>query len=149
MIYSIKKYELLVIRDKNYHGELESKKITSPTDMQDLLKSYFSGLDREHFIVVAVDARNNVIGINTVSIGSLNATVVHPREAFKYAILANAASVIFAHNHPSGESSPSPEDISITKRLQNAGEILGINVLDSLIFGDSVYSLNQHHEGGF
>lgn len=89
--------------------------------------------DREHFVVLHLDARNRVTGHETVSIGSLNASMVHPREVFKATILANAASVILVHNHPSGDLTPSREDLSLTQRLQDAGRLLGVDLLDHVL----------------
>jgi DNA repair protein RadC len=91
--------------------------------------------DREGFAVIHLSTRHAVISSEVVSIGSLNASIVHPREVFKGAILANACAVILAHNHPSGDCEPSDEDRTITRRLVQAGEILGIAVLDHVIIG--------------
>lgn len=88
---------------------------------------------REHFLVLLLNARHEVEAIETVSIGSLNASIVHPREVFKPAVLASAAAVVLVHNHPSGDVEPSEEDLSITKRLVQVGELLGISVLDHVI----------------
>ena len=85
--------------------------------------------------MLALDARNRPIGANTVSMGSLSASIVHPREVFKFAILANASSLILAHNHPSEDRSPSSDDIALTRRLVQAGELLGIEVLDHVVMG--------------
>ena len=93
-------------------------------------------MDREHFVVILLDRKNAPIGINTVSIGSLTASVVHMRETFKAAILANAAAILCGHNHPSGDPEPSREDRALTKRLVDAGKLLGIAVVDHLIVGD-------------
>jgi DNA repair protein RadC len=101
-----------------------------------VLAPQFEGLDREKFIVLLLDAKHRVIGVNTVSIGSLTASIVHPREVFKPVIAGNAAAIILAHNHPSGDSAPSPEDVELTKRLREAGELLGIRVLDHVILGE-------------
>lgn len=101
------------------------------------------GLDRENFVVLLLDTKNKVIGINTVSIGTLNSSLVHPREVFKPAILASAAALILAHNHPSGDPKPSREDIEVTKRLIEAGGLLGIQVLDHIIVGDYCVSLKE------
>jgi DNA repair protein RadC len=89
--------------------------------------------DREFFVCLLLDGKNRIAGIHTVSQGSLNQTIVHPREAFKAAILANSAAIIIAHNHPSGDLTPSREDMEITRRLKEAGELLGIKVLDHII----------------
>ena len=86
--------------------------------------------------MLLLDTRNRAIGINTVSIGNLNASVVHPREVMKPAILSNAASLILCHNHPSGDADPSQEDIAMTQRLKQVGEMLGIPVLDHLVLGE-------------
>jgi DNA repair protein RadC len=88
---------------------------------------------REHFLVLLLNARHECTGVDTVSIGSLNASIVHPREVFNPAVLASAAAIVLAHNHPSGDPEPSEEDLSITKRLVECGELLGISVLDHII----------------
>lgn len=88
---------------------------------------------KEHFVMLSLDARNNLIKKSSISIGTLNASVVHPREVFKEAIQCSAASIIIAHNHPSGDVNPSDEDIGMTKRLKEAGKILGIEILDHVI----------------
>ena len=93
-------------------------------------------MDREHFVVLLLNQKNRVIGVHTVSVGSLTASVVHPRETFKAAILANAAAIICGHNHPSGDCQPSKEDRAITARLVEGGKLLGIAVLDHVIIGD-------------
>ncbi|WP_138494368.1 JAB domain-containing protein [Paenibacillus pinistramenti] len=123
------------------------RSIRSPQDAARLLRPLLQDADREHFLVVCLDTKNNVNSITTSHIGSLNASIVHPRECFKTAILSNAASIICAHNHPSGNTTPSPEDIQITTRLKEAGELLGIELLDHLIIaGNDFCSLK---EGGF
>lgn len=91
--------------------------------------------DREHFVCFHLNIRNVVLSMETVSIGTLNASLVHPREVLKAAILSNAASIILAHNHPSGDVAPSSDDIELTKRMVKAGEIMGIEVLDHIIVG--------------
>lgn len=113
------------------------KRIRSSATASELLQRYLDGVDREHFVVVLLDRKNQVIGFHTVSVGSLTASIVHPREVFKVAILANSAAVIFGHNHPSGSPKPSQEDRTLTKRLVEAGKLLGIDVLDHIIIGDS------------
>jgi DNA repair protein RadC len=90
-------------------------------------------LDRETFWVVLLNGRNRVLGVNVVSVGTLTAALVHPRELFKAAILANAANLIIAHNHPSGDAEPSAEDHAITERLRQSGELLGIPVIDHVV----------------
>ena len=102
--------------------------------------------DREKFICIHFNIKNHIISYEVVSMGSLTSSIVHPREVFKAAILANAASVVFLHNHPSGSTEPSLDDIEITNRLCKAGAILGINVLDHLIIGyNEFYSFRQQN----
>jgi len=114
----------------------ERMTLDGPVDAARILCSYLENEDREHFVSMMLDVKNRVIGIHTVSIGNLNAAIVSPREVFKAAILANAASIIVAHNHPSGDVTPSPEDIQVTKTLQQAGKLLDIEVLDHVIVGE-------------
>ena len=113
--------------------------ISSPGDVHGLLQRQLAFQDREIFAIVILDSRHQVLGVNTVSIGSVSASIVHPRECFKPAILMGAASIILAHNHPSGDATPSREDIELTRRLRDAGEILGIEVLDHLIIADGQF----------
>jgi DNA repair protein RadC len=91
--------------------------------------------DRERFVSVILDGRNRVLGIDEVSVGSLGSSIVHPRELFKSAILANGAAIICVHNHPSGDPTPSAEDRRITEKIKHAGEILGIPCLDHVVIG--------------
>lgn len=116
----------------------------TPETIAEEAKRRIGNLDREHFVAFHLDARNRVRSFETVAIGSMVAAIVHPREVFKGAILANAAGIILAHNHPSGDTGPSPEDIAITKRLHEAGRILGIDVLDHIIVGDGTFSLQAN-----
>lgn len=114
----------------------ENRKITSPSDAEVLCRSFLGDSDREQLIAISLDTKNQPTNINVVSIGSLNSSIVHPREVFKLAILINANSIIIAHNHPSGDATPSREDINITKRLKECGELIGINLIDHIIIGD-------------
>ena len=113
--------------------------VASAEDAAAVVASYLKGADREHCEVVLLDARHTVIGLNTVSIGTVSASLVHPREVFKPAILANASAVILAHNHPSGELEPSEHDVDLTRRLIEAGKLLGIELLDHLILCDGAH----------
>jgi DNA repair protein RadC len=131
---SIPIYRVSLVRESRlpcYH-----KQIRSSADASMLLHTYLADVDREHFVVLLLNQKNRVVGVNTVSIGSLTASVVHPREVFKPAILSNAAAIILAHNHPSGAPQPSQEDRVLTVRLVAAGKLLGISVLDHVIIGD-------------
>ena len=107
--------------------------VRSPQDGAEIANSYLDGADRENFIVLGLDTKNKVNFIETVSIGTVNGAMVHPREVFKSLVTGNATSFIVAHNHPTGDVAPSQEDIQVTKRLKQAGELMGITMLDSLI----------------
>jgi DNA repair protein RadC len=113
--------------------------ITTPLDVKDLLMEEMRFLEREHFKTILLNIKNHVISIEDISIGSLNSSIVHPREVFKPAIRRSSASIILVHNHPSGDPTPSKEDIEVTSKLVEAGKILGINVLDHVIIGDNSF----------
>ncbi|WP_126991174.1 RadC family protein [Candidatus Kurthia intestinigallinarum] len=110
--------------------------IRTPDDAATLLMSDMTNLKQEHFVVLYLNVKNQVIHKQTIFMGSLNASIVHPREIFREAVKRSAASIICAHNHPSGNPAPSSEDIDVTKRIQHAGEVLGIELLDHVIIGD-------------
>lgn len=111
------------------------RKISSPSDAVSLGKQFLEHSDREKLIACCLDTKNQPLSISVVSIGSLNASIVHPREVFKVAILSNAASIIIFHNHPSGDPSPSGEDINVTNRLKEAGKLIGVEIIDHIIIG--------------
>lgn len=113
--------------------------IYAPVDAASLLMGEMSYFDREHFKVINLNTKNQVIMIDEVSVGSLNASLVHPREVFKQPIKRSAASLILAHNHPSGDTRPSKEDVVLTERLCEVGKLLGIEILDHLIIGKNSY----------
>ena len=118
--------------------------ISSPKDAYEMIKDQLEDLDREQFIIACLNTKNEPTNITVVSVGSINKAIVHPREVFKTAILSNAASIMTFHNHPSGDTIPSDQDIQLTHRLVEAGELLGIKLLDHLIIGDrSFTSLKQ------
>jgi DNA repair protein RadC len=118
----------------------ESKyKISSPGDVSNYVMEDMRYLKKEHFKTVLLDTKNQIIEVVTVSIGNLNSSIVHPREVFTEAIKKASASMILVHNHPSGDTKPSREDISITERLVEAGDIMGIKILDHIIIGDGSY----------
>ena len=132
--YRVPIYRVTLVRESRLpHTQPQ---IRSARDAAVLFRQHLGNVDREFFMVAMLDQKNKVIGINTVSMGSLTASVVHPRECFKPAILSNAAALLCCHNHPSGAPQPSQEDRSLTKRLVDAGKLLGINVLDHIILGD-------------
>lgn len=111
-------------------------KINAPEDVYRLLCPQMREMKKEISVVICLDTKNQIISKETISIGSLNANIVHPREVFKASLLASAAHIIVSHNHPSGDPTPSREDIDITKKLVETGKIMGIEVLDHVIIGD-------------
>jgi DNA repair protein RadC len=113
----------------------ETPTVRTPQEAARLLLGEMSYLDREQFRVMNLNARNQVLAVDIVSIGSLSSSPVHPREVFKLSLKRSAASVILFHNHPSGDTNPSGADVEVTRRLKEAGKILGIEVLDHLIIG--------------
>ena len=133
--YAVPRYRVTLVRDG---------RATRPTDpvltsvgAADLLRPLFEGLDREQFLVCGLDAKHCIIGVNIVSIGTLTLAIVHPREVFKPLILMNAGAWICAHNHPSGDPTPSQEDRVLTTRLRQGAELLGLTLLDHLILTDA------------
>ena len=122
------------LKRRKYRGR-EEIVIRGPEDLFKLLRPRIGREDREHFVAVLLSTRNAVIGIETISVGSLNASIVHPREVFKPAILHSAAAIALAHNHPSGDVTPSEEDLAITRRLKEAGNLLGIDLVDHVVIG--------------
>ena len=122
--------------------------IKNPDDMVKYIGDDLQGKLKEHFIIILLNTRNQVIGKEPISIGSLNTSIVHPREVFKAAISASSATIILVHNHPSGDPQPSEDDIKLTKRLVEAGEIVGIEILDHIIICDGKY-LSMKSKGLF
>jgi len=122
--------------------------IKKPEDVVDLVKVRLKGKKKEYFLALMLDTRSRLIKVAEISIGSLDGSIVHPREVFKEAISASAASVVFVHNHPSGDPTASEDDIGLSKRLAGAGEIVGIDVLDHIIVGDERF-LSLKREGMF
>ncbi len=135
--YGIPRYRVTLVREGRAIPTAES--VQTSEGAAAILIPLFAGLDREQFLICGLDAKNRLIGINVVSTGSLNLTIVHPREVFKPLILMNAGAWLCAHNHPSGEITPSPEDRVLTKRLREAGELFGITLLDHLILAEERY----------
>lgn len=134
-------YNVKLVKEKGALYELENKKIGSPEDSYNMLKEVFNPgeLAEEVLLMISLNTKNRVTGLFEVSRGTLDASLVHPREVFKRAILNNASSIIIAHNHPSGHLNPSREDIELTRKLMDAGRILGISLLDHIIIGDDDY----------
>ncbi|MBA7582664.1 hypothetical protein ES708_24600 [subsurface metagenome] len=113
--------------------------VKTPDDVMGLVRGRLRGKKKEYFLALLLDTRGQLIKVSEISVGSLDTSIVHPREVFKEAISASAASVIFAHNHPSGDTEASEDDIKLTRRLAEVGEIVGIDVLDHIIIGDKKY----------
>ena len=109
--------------------------LTGPEDVADMFMREMATLDREHFRAVLLNTKNRILGVRTISIGSLNASIVHAREVFKAAVAESAQAIVLVHNHPSGLPEPSSEDIVVTERLAEAGRILGIEILDHIVLG--------------
>ncbi|OPY68419.1 MAG: hypothetical protein A4E62_02068 [Syntrophorhabdus sp. PtaU1.Bin002] len=120
-------------RRQDLEGETEDLDIRDPGDVVKVVRAGLRDKAKEHFKLVLLNTRNKVIGVSTISIGTLNASLVHPREVFKEAVVRSASSVILVHNHPSNDLEPSEEDIRITRRMVEAGKIMGIEVLDHII----------------
>ena len=118
----------------------QTRTVSSPNDAYEMIREQLKDLDREQFIIACLNTKNEPTNITVVSVGSINKAIVHPREVFKTAILSNAANVIAFHNHPSGDTEPSQQDIQLTNRLYEAGELLGIKLLDHLIIGDGTFT---------
>ena len=118
----------------------QTRTVSSPNDAYEMIREQLKDLDREQFIIACLNTKNEPTNISVVAVGTLNKAIVHPREVFKTAILSNAANVIAFHNHPSGDTEPSQQDIQLTNRLYEAGELLGIKLLDHLIIGDGTFT---------
>ena len=148
-MYRIPQYKIQLVRDGS--ALYDAKNVNSPCNAAAIITQYLEGQDRENLVVLLLDIRNNVIGINTVSVGSATATVVHPREIFKPAVLANATGIILAHNHPSGDVTPSKEDDKTTRRINEAGKLMDIPMLDHIIVSHDAnyyYSYKEHKRAG-
>lgn len=119
--------------------KIEKIKISSPSDAAVVMMEEMRYYKKEYFKIILLDTKNNIKKVSEISVGSLNSSIVHPREVFSEAVVNSASSIILVHNHPSGESEPSHEDINLTNRLDECGKILGIKVLDHIIIGDGVF----------
>ncbi len=131
-------YETLTVKEEITNYLKTGTRFTAPSQVFDTF-SFLMKETKEMFITLHLDGKNRIIVMDLVSIGSLNQSIVHPREVFKTACLSNAAALILIHQHPTGDPSPSSEDIAITRRLKEAGEIMGIKILDHIIIGQDEY----------
>lgn len=128
--------------DKN---KKKNQKLTSAKEVYEALRRRIGGLKKENFVVVSVDTRNKIIAVDTVFVGTLNSSLIHPREIFETAIRRHAALIVVAHNHPSGDPRPSDEDVKVTKLLLDSGKIMGIPVMDHLVVTrDKFYSFLEN-----
>lgn len=123
----------------NFFHALDKVRINQPNTIANLFMDEMRYLQKEHFRTVLLDTKNQIIVTEEISVGTLNASIVHPRDVFKVAIKRNANSIILIHNHPSGDPTPSNEDINITNRLVDVGNLVGIKVLDHIVIGDNKY----------
>jgi DNA repair protein RadC len=130
-------YTVRLVRER--HEQTEIKRVRSGSDVWAIMRPLMQDRDREVFSVLLLDTQNQIRGYTEITVGTLDASLVHPREVFKPAILASSASIILVHNHPSGDPTPSPEDRSVTRQLRSAGELLGIEILDHVIIGEGRY----------
>ena len=138
----------LANRLEGYSDSGDKALVKTPDEVANLVRGRLKGKKKEYFLALLLDTRSQLIKVSEISVGSLDTSIVHPREVFKEAISASAASVIFVHNHPSGDPEASEDDIKLTRRLAEAGEIMGIDVLDHVIIGDRSY-LSLKREGLF
>ena len=147
--YVVPAYKVTLVRDSSDSVKAAGKKtgVKSPDDMAEILRAYLDGADREHFCIAMLDRKGNLLGLNTVSVGSISSSVVHPREVFKPAIIIGASSIILCHNHPSGDTTPSREDIDVTRKLIEGGKILSIEVLDHVIIGEGTIYCSMKGQG--
>lgn len=117
--------------------------ISSPADVDAFLRPRLAGLEQETFVVLVLNTKNEVIASPAIGVGTISACLVHARDVFRIAVKASAASVLLAHNHPSGDTAPSPEDRTVTQQLVQAGKLLGIRVLDHVILGRNYHSMKE------
>lgn len=122
-----------------------SPAMTGPHDVYALMHSRLKDADREHVYALLLDTKNRLISAELISIGSLSASIIHPREILKPAIIASAASIILVHNHPTGDPTPSGEDVAFTRRFAKCGKLIGIDLLDHIVVGNGhFHSLKEH-----
>lgn len=145
MVKVYNRYRCCLVREAEV--PYETRVHTAKDVEQILLKEGFADAAEEFFSIVCLDCKGNVLGYHEISHGSVNSAFVHPREVFKRALLNNAANIILAHSHPSGNAEPSTTDVQMTERLCEAGELLGVKVIDHLIvgFGGTVFSMKENN----
>lgn len=137
-MYNIPMMKIQLVKEGKIPSESRPL-IKTPDNVAEIMFDLCELHCEEHFYCLLLNTKNRVNGIQNVSTGSLSAAIIHPREVFKAAILANSAAIILCHNHPSGDPTPSPEDITLTKKIVDAGKFLDIPILDHLVIGDRRY----------
>lgn len=144
-------FKVALVKDSSKVYDLADNRIRNPKDARDTIVKVLDmeNLPQEHFVMLSLSSKNQVIGVHTIFIGSLNSSIVHPREIFQRALLNSAAAIMIFHNHPSGDPSPSPEDLAVTERIFEAGKIIGIDVLDHIIIGAEGRYLSLKEKGYF
>lgn len=135
------KYSIALVKEESKRYDFDNTSVSNPNGINEIAITalHMDTLAEEQFWIICLDTKNHVVGLHLVSQGSLNSSIVHPREVFKRALANNAATIIALHNHPSGDPKPSTQDLDITKRLVESGELIGIPVIDHLIVGDKIY----------
>lgn len=131
-------WETLTIKEKLPDYLINNRKITSSNDVYQLFR-YLTHETKEHFLALHLDTKNKIICVDQVSVGSLTASIVHPREVMKSCMLSSCAGLVLVHNHPSEDPSPSREDIEITKRIKECCDLMGIRLLDHVVIGEDEY----------
>lgn len=139
---NIKVYSLRQVKEKEVKYDLDKKTVSDPSTIFNILNEVLdlSEQAQEMFGIIMLNTKNKIIGLSVISIGTLNQSLVHPREVFKQALVANSNRIVLFHNHPSGDTTPSKDDIDITSRLVEGGKILGVDILDHIIVGDGFLS---------
>ena len=145
MAYKVPLFRIALVRERGVTLEIEEDRASQPSEVHRICKAMIKDSPKEHFILLMLNANNRIIGVTVLSIGTLTASLVHPREVYQPAILRSAASIVVAHNHPSGDPTPSAEDREATRRLAEAGRLLGVPLLDHGVIADkSWYSFKEH-----
>ena len=145
--YRIPVYKVSLVRERTL-SQLQRPQIRTAAHAAEVLGAYLAEADRENLVVMLLNSKNRIIGINTVSVGHLSSSLAHPREILKPAILSNAAAFLLGHNHPSAEVTPSAEDVELTKRVFATGDLLGIRLLDHLIIAEDGRWYSFQEDGG-
>jgi len=136
--YRLPVYRVELVREQ--HLAADNEIVTAPSEVAAIFRRLHENADREHLVVFCLDAKNCLRAINTVSVGDLSSAIVSPREVFKPAVIANAAGIILIHNHPSGDPTPSHDDIAVTRRISECGRLLGIELLDHVVVGEKAHT---------